>query len=50
MGGVTAEGITSRTISKAKELATTFDIDEVYKDIDNLVEKCAPDGLMILVS
>ena len=50
MDGVKAEGITSRTISKAKELATTFDIDEVYKDIDNLVEKCVPDGLMILVS
>lgn len=50
MDGVKAEGITSRTISKAKELATTFDIDEVYKDIDNLVKKCALDGLMILVS
>ena len=50
MDGVKAEGITSRTISKAKELATTFDIDEVYKDIDNLVEKCVPDALMILVS
>lgn len=43
-------GITSRTISKAEALARTFYINNVYKNIDSLIEKCSLDALMILVS
>ena len=50
MEGIDAAGITSRTISKAEELANGFAIEKVYEDIDSLIEKCVPDALMILVS
>ena len=50
MDGVCAAGITSRTITKARELAKTFHINLVYENIDNLIEKCSLDALMILVS
>ena len=50
MDGVKAVGITSRTISKAEKLAKTFYIENVYEDVDRLIEKCMPDAIMILVS
>jgi predicted dehydrogenase len=50
MNGVVVDGITSRTKLKAEELAKTYAIKQVYDNIDDLVEKYAPDGLMILVS
>ena len=50
MDGVCAAGITSRTISKAEGLAKIFCIDNIYENIDNLIENCSLDGLMILVS
>ena len=43
-------GITSRTISKADVLAKNFGIESVYNNVDQLIEKCDLDGLMILVS
>ena len=48
--GVTAAGITSRTISKAEEVADIFHIDRVPNTTDLLMEECAPDALMVLVS
>ena len=48
--GVKAAGITSRTISKAEGLANSFQIDQVYDGVAALVQKCAPDGIMVLVS
>ena len=50
MDGVCAAGITSNTISKAEGLAKIFCIDNIYENIDNLIENCSLDGLMILVS
>jgi len=50
MDGVRAVGITSRTLSKAKKLANTSRIEQVYDTVDHLLEGCAPDGIMILVS
>jgi predicted dehydrogenase len=50
MAGVCAVGITSRTKSKAEELARKYDVEEVFENVDNLMEKCNPDALMILVS
>jgi len=48
--GVTAAGISSRTISKAEELANKFQIDQVYESVDDLMKKCVPDAIMVLVS
>ena len=50
MDGVSAVGITSRTISKAEELAKTFMVEYVYDNICDLVKKCTVDALLILVS
>jgi len=50
MEGICAEGITSRTISKAKMLAKTYNINNVYENIENLINNCPLDGLLILVS
>lgn len=50
MEGVRAVGVTSRTISKAEEMAKTFYVDNIYENIDSLIEKCSLDALMILVS
>ena len=50
MEGVRVVGITSRTISKAEKLAKNFHIKNIYENIDNLIENCAVDALMILVS
>ena len=50
MDGVSAVGITSRTNSKAEELAKMYAIGKVYDNIDDLINKCTPDALMILVS
>lgn len=50
MDGVRAVGITSRTLSKAKKLADISQIEQVYDTFDHLLEGCAPDGVMILVS
>ena len=49
MNGVKAAGITSRTLSKAKALANSFQIDQVCDSVAALVER-APDGIMVLVS
>ena len=50
MDGVRAVGITSRTLSKAKILANTSQIEQVYDTVDHLLKGCAPDGIMVLVS
>ena len=50
MAGVCAVGITSRTKSKAEELDRKYDVEKVFEDVDDLIEKCNPDALMILVS
>jgi len=50
MKGVRAAGVTSRTLSKAAGLANTFQIDQVYDSVTDMVKKCAPDGILILVS
>jgi len=50
MDGVRVAGMTSRTISKAEKLANSFQIDQVYDGVAALVQKCAPDGIMVLVS
>ncbi len=50
MDGVRAVGITSRTLSKAKKLANTSQIEQVYDTVDHLLKGCAPDGIMVLVS
>jgi predicted dehydrogenase len=42
--------MTSRTRSKAEELAKMFDIDHVYETADLLLDGCSPDGIMVLVS
>ena len=43
-------GITSRTLSKAKELAKTFRIKDVYNSVGDLTKNCEMDGILILVS
>ena len=50
MDDVCAAGITSRTISKAEDLAQSYDIEQVFENIEDLIHKCAPDGIIILVS
>jgi len=50
MAGVCAVGITSRTNSKAEELARKYDIEEVFENVDDLINRCKPNALMILVS
>ncbi len=50
MDGVRAVGITSKTRSKAEELAISFAIDNVYENINKLIKKCNVDGLIVLVS
>lgn len=50
LDGVSAVGMTSRTRSKAEELAKMFDIDHVYETADLLLDGCSPDGIMVLVS
>ena len=43
-------GITSRTRSKAEVLSSKYRIPNVATDISELVTKCQPDGLLVLVS
>ena len=50
MDGVRSVGITSRPLSKAKKLANTSQIEQVYDTVDHLLKGCAPDGIMVLVS
>jgi len=50
MDGVRAVGITSRTLSKAKKLANTSQIEQVYNSVNHLLKGCALDAIMVLVS
>ena len=50
LNDVNPVGITSRTLSKAQELAKTFRIKDVYNSVDDLTKNCAMDGILILVS
>jgi len=50
MDGVSVKGITSRTKKKAKQIASKYKIDNIYNDIDHLLQKCSIDGLLVLVS
>ena len=43
-------GSTSRTLSKAEELAKTFHIQNIYNSVDDLTNNCALDGVLVLVS
>jgi predicted dehydrogenase len=47
---VRVSGISSRTVVKAQALANEYEIEQVYEGIDSLIEKCAPDALLVLVS
>lgn len=48
--GVKVSGIASRTVSKARELANVYAIGHVYESLDDLVEKCSMDAMLVLVS
>lgn len=48
--GVRVVGLTSRTLLKAESLAKKYQVDNVYNNVDNLIEKCDLDGIMLLVS
>ena len=50
MEGVRAKVISSRTLSKAKELAEDFEVGKVFDSIDDMVNHCELDGIMVLVS
>ena len=50
MNGVSAVGVTSRTISKAKELSNDYQIEHVCNNVDELIKKCAVDALLVFVS
>ena len=43
-------GVTSRTISKAKELSNDYQIEHVCNNVYELIEKCAIDALLVFVS
>jgi len=48
--GVEVTGITSRTISKAKELANKYNVVSVYDNLNALIKNSDFDALMVLVS
>ena len=50
MDNVNAVGITSRTLLKAEDLARKYDVEEVFENVDDLINKCKPNALMIVVS
>ncbi len=50
MEGVEAVGVTSRTLSKAREFASKFAIPNAYASMDDLMSQAKPDALMILVN
>ncbi len=50
LNDVSVVGITSRTLTKAQNLAEKFEIDTVYDSVDDLLEGCTLDGIMVLVS
>ena len=50
MDDVSVVGITSRTIAKAEKLSNDYNIEHVYNNIYELIEKCALDALLICVS
>ena len=50
MHGVSAVGVTSRTISKAKELSNDYQIEHVCNNVYELIEKCVVDALLVFVS
>ena len=50
MNGVSAVGVTSRTISKAKELSNDYQIEHVCNNVYELIEKCVVDALLVFVS
>jgi predicted dehydrogenase len=50
MDNVNAVGITSRTSLKAEDLARKYDVEEVFENVDDLLNKCKPNALMIVVS
>ena len=43
-------GITSRTIKKAAKLSKKFNIENTYKNIEELIKNSKPDAVIILVS
>tara|TARA_Y100001970_G_scaffold15871_1_gene17847 strand:+ start:32728 stop:33675 length:948 start_codon:yes stop_codon:yes gene_type:complete len=47
---ISVTGITSRTLSKAGELANQFKIDNVYLDYRELINSSSPDALIVTVS
>lgn len=48
--GIEAVGITSRTQSKAEELAREYEIPVCARDVDALIKEAKPNALMVLVS
>ena len=50
LDNISVTGITSRTNSKANQLAIQFKIDNVYNDYNELINKSELDALMITVS
>ena len=45
MAGVCAVGITSRTKSKAEELARKYDVEEVFENVDKIFSVVSIEGL-----
>jgi predicted dehydrogenase len=50
INGLEAAGITSRTRTKAEQLAATFGIKSCADDIPSLIKEVQPDALMVLVN
>ena len=50
MKGIDVVAITSRTLTKAIALSKQFNIKNVFKNSDELINKTNLDGIMILVS
>ena len=50
INGVKVIGITSRTLSKAHELSIKYNIEHIYKSIEDLTNDSNIEGVMVLVS
>lgn len=50
INNISVIGITSRTISKAKTLASKYGINNIYENYQSMIEESSLNGIMILVS
>ena len=49
INNISVIGITSRTISKAKTLASKYGINNIYENYQSMIEESSLNGIMILV-